>query len=428
MKKWIVGVFVTLLVIGLCVAFEQRRYSNSLFDDFQEKLAAKNYEAARFHLRDLKYKYLAKRVLRIQDPLFLRAFTTVDKIEGVSAKERLKLLEAAFFIEAGAFKKGNYFSKKETRLSYDIEQDPETGSRFIHFDKMLGKGKKKIVYYSLLYDENNPEFVARALSEVPLDREMATTKLFKDTLGIYAVRALTSITHEGKKAGAIISKLYNKGSLHSLFSQIYKKKFKPLSLKEKLHVASHILEGLKHLHEKGVVHRDLSSKNYFVSVHEHKEGRKIEVAIADLERALHTKLAKIEKKTQRIKDAKVQGNRSYTPPEAVIRQHFQPDEYFAMDVYAAGCVLHELFYEARPVWRREKFGKDGRTAEQTHAELVQELEMCTKKRRNELESKKELTPAEEFECVVLQMVHVEPTARGQAASLKSKLDRIVAKL
>ena len=288
---------------------------------------------------------------------------------------------------------------------------------------MLGKGRKKIVYYSIFYDHKRPELVARAVSKESLAKEMATTKRFLNSVGIYAVHAISHVAHKEKKIEAIISKIYNRGSLYSLFSKIYKKKIRPLSTREKLRIASHIMQGLSKLHEERVVHRDLSARNYFVSMNESGSERDIEVVVADLERALH-----LDEVKEPVFDKKVQGNRTYMAPEAILRKEFYPHEFFAMDLYAVGCVLHELYYEARPVWRRSKLGSDGRSENETHQTLVHDIEMCTKKRRDELESKIEHTPEEEFELLVLQMVHVDPALRGSAVHRKEQLDRILTRL
>lgn len=100
-------------------------------------------------------------------------------------------------------------------------------------------------------------------------------------------------------------------------------KYSELSFKDKIRKLIFIADGLKNIHEKGLVHRDFHSGNIL-------NNRKYFTFITDLG------LAKPANETD---DSKVYGVMPYVAPEVLLEKPYTP----ASDVYSFGIVMYEMF-------------------------------------------------------------------------------------
>jgi len=328
-------------------------------------------------------------------------------------------LKTAYFIETRlpkiVKKKNYYITKKKSGLSNNLEHDPSRKATFIILEgkkAQLGKGKKKLVTKAIYYNDAHPEIVARGEQSVPMKRELQVTKKLQSKPGLFQTYGFGKHKAHGKKYTTIYSKLYSPGSLHSALED--KTKF---SIYEKIKIAKDIVRGLHSLHKRGLVHRDLGARNYLINIPKGKRGkRNIEACIADLGRTDYTK---------NVKDSKVQGNTSYTAPEALYRSKLSKKDYFKTDTYAVGCVLYWLFHEKRARWQDMSYVKDTKRPLKTrYHELVHRILKATDSRRKSLDKKKHLSPKAELEAVILNMVDPYPAKRKSAAQLSKRLDAL----
>lgn len=331
-----------------------------------------------------------------------------------------ELLQTALFIETTlpkyAKKHKYYLSKQRTGLAHTVEYDPTHDTTFIVLDgkkNYIGKGKKKTVHKAIHYTHSHPKVVARAVDQVKHSREHSLTKKLHGSPGIYTTVGFGKNTKGGKPYSTIYSKLYRPGSLQDALDKKYR-----LSTYEKMKVACDILEGLYSLHKNGIVHRDLGARNHFIDIPRGKPGRrKVSASIADLGRSTYA---------VRAADTKVQGNTTYTAPEGLYRKKLKGQDYYKTDVFAVGCVLYRLFYNKKAPWQEKSYVKDTkRSLYSRYKSMRHAIKRASKARRTHLATKHaKLTPKEEFELLVLRMVHTDPAKRGTAKELSAKMNKI----
>ena len=339
---------------------------------------------------------------------------------GMSASE---LLQVAFFIEARLpqfiDEKKYYLTAKETGLPRSIEYDPETGYRFIHLEMnnvpCIGGGAKKLVTKSILYDENKPEVLARCEQTAKIEKEVKIAKKLQDVPGIVETRAYTQRIEKRVKYHTLFCKLYEPGSIADVMNDASYK----FTLKEKLFIALNIVKGLEGMQKKGIVHKDLHVHNYFVNITKNKVTRKrdIEVVIADLG------CASFSKKTKKVR---AQGDSAFTAPEGFLNK-LKGKDYYRTDLFAVGCLLYRILYEKKPDWQESEYPKHAKTALLRYRRLFSLVEGATHARRDELQTKEErgmaLRPKEQFELLILRMVHPSPLERPTATEVRKQLER-----
>lgn len=403
--------------------------------EIEMSIEAKRYDHLGMVLREftnktITFKEIKEIAIRKKSVPLLRA---IQAAEIVYAKKNKLGLRLGGFLQIGIFmetkmsryiEKGKYFlTPRETNLTRTIEYDPKTKFRFILLSgkhgSFLGEGKKKTVIKAIRYDRKNPEILARGEQCKKLKLELEITKLLKGKPGVYNAVAFTSHEVKGKQYVTIYSKLYSPGSFATIFeSNII------LSAKEKSKVVLDILAGLESLHQNNIVHTDLSPKNYLVNISPGTEGRrKITATISDFGRS---------KFASESRDISVQGNSLYVAPEGVFREKLMGSDYFATDIYAAGCVFYRLFYERAPPWQEEKYIKNrARSKEENYAILIEKINKATEARRDALATKNAtgILPAEEaLEYLILCMVNPDPRKRGTAKELKRNAATIFKRL
>lgn len=102
----------------------------------------------------------------------------------------------------------------------------------------------------------------------------------------------------------------------------------PLAEEQTMLIMEHIFEGLKFLHEIGIIHRDIKPENILKQkTHDGKDIYKItDFGLSNLN-------------MEQITNAKI-GTAYYVPPEVVEGQKYDK----SIDIWAAGLVLDELIH------------------------------------------------------------------------------------
>ncbi len=126
----------------------------------------------------------------------------------------------------------------------------------------------------------------------------------------------------------IIMKYYRLGSLKDYIT----KNFHNIKWCEKLNILKHIVEGLDHIHNQNIIHRDFHSGNILYE-------NEIDIAISDLGIS--------KSSTKSIdNDNEVYGVISYMALEIL-----QQKEYtIASDIYSFGMIMWELMTGRMPFW------------------------------------------------------------------------------
>lgn len=330
-----------------------------------------------------------------------------------------EFLQIAFYIETTLKNhikhKQYYIPKNRSGLPRGLEYDPASKTTFIILDgtksAFLGEGAKKTAYKSIEYKDAKVSVVARAEQADEMEREFIITRKLKGAPGLFEVKGFGHHTKNGKKYTTIYSKLYTSGNLRTIF----KKRIRFTTI-EKMTIALNILQGLKSMHERGIVHRDFGAKNFFVSIHKGKAPRHIEAVIADFGWSNFVK---------DMAHKKAQANYRNIAPEGFFLEKMHPSHYFATDVYAVGLVLYQLFYEEKASWQKSDKTKSPKIYAHN---LIRNIDKSTNKRRSVLAHKHQtgnISHKERFEYLILRMVSPYPHVRGGAAELHHQLHDIL---
>lgn len=369
--------------------------------------------------KQFEQKYSSKVVERA-----LNASENIWELKSDLGLTKHELFSLCLFIEtklSSHVKKGQlYLRKEKTKLARTIQYDPKTKRTFIHLKqhgiKRLGKGWHKVVTYSIMYSDKNPELVANSVLELDFDsrREVSILKRLKTQRGLAKTYSITTHAKKRskKKVVSIIQKLYNAKSLHH-----YQQNPKILSREKVMHIAHDLLYGLEELHKHNLVHRDLHGGNILV---ERVKGGKYNAAIIDFGQ------------TRRAKQAALYGPmvevpKRFNPPDAFWR-NVKTINAKAVDVYALGLNLYHLYFGVQPEWAsKPAFAKISSLSDSGKVSfrnrLLSKISYYLKKRKNSITSNQDLYTR--FERLILQMCHPKPYKRGSAREVRLKLDKIL---
>ncbi len=122
------------------------------------------------------------------------------------------------------------------------------------------------------------------------------------------------------------------GNLHYIVAEYidgmtlkdYIKTCSPIPVDEIVKLSKQILQGIKHAHERGVVHKDIKSQNILLD--ENKNPKITDFGIADI----------LDEEVTRTQS--LMGTPQYIAPEILNREHLTPQS----DLYAVGIVMYEM--------------------------------------------------------------------------------------
>lgn len=190
---------------------------------------------------------------------------------------------------------------------------------------LLGKGCHKKVYRGIWFSQNRVEVVAACIGDKSTLHEVDILKMLSLGNDFFPFRTFFSLSD---KKHVLVLRFFNLGGLTSL----YKKGFH-FDQNEKLCIARDVVHALAAMHDKGVAHRDLHDGN--VLVHRSLNGR-IHASLVDFGRA----------KTVYSKSKDRPEGASLRNPPEILYLPFSKIEKRPADMYALGCFLYKLLYEA----------------------------------------------------------------------------------
>jgi len=347
-----------------------------------------------------------------------RAMEDFHKDVGMSKND---LFKVAYWFETHPFPKefeSVYLPRSKTGLPQTVEYDPKTGLRFISSGKVIGEGAYKVVTKALLYDPKNPEVVARCEQryDTKHSREFEFTRRLSGHSGLMEARAFL-IRKEGKaQYNTIFAKLYNQGSLGNVLKYTHTK----FSLSEKMQIAHGILKGLETVHKNYIIHRDLGAANCLLNIEKNSSGREVDAVVADFGSARFV---------WEVAGMIPEGHSAYSAPEGVYHERMKGAQYYKTDVFAVGTILHWIYYEKMPRWLKTNYIRAPQAKSARYKELMLVLKQDVSTRRQELEKKvrhgKSLDADEQFEHLILRMLHSDPNQRGTPQELRLELESIM---
>ena len=368
---------------------------------------------------------------KIEIKPFLKAINATQNIRdrlGDVAIAKGELFRIALFIEteledACRTLGSNYLSRRNTGLDRTIQYDPESKQVYIHLKNLgvdeIGRGVKKIVTKSVLYDVKRPEYVARCVSSSKMGNEIMALKLMQGSKGILKVFSYSErTTKKRQKVFSMICKLYKAGSLDKALSDGYQ-----FTFRQKLEITRDLLQGLAAMQAKGLVHRDLTARNVFLD--NNKKGarkkRRFKAVIADFGRTRH-----IDQAT----GVKVQFNSRYLAPEGLIAERLAGEDYYQTDLFALGCILHKLHYEKSGPWIDKSNLKNPTQPDAVkEAKFIYDLERYREVRLAKLALSNGFgfnsSLKDRYEELILQCVHPDPKKRGTAKEHLGAIQQII---
>lgn len=234
-----------------------------------------------------------------------------------------------------------YFSKKiwlikpQKGLPFPIEKDVTTGNIFIHLKgkegAFIGKGSHKIVSKSILYNDK-PCIVARCEIDQPGEYEAQVMDTMRGLRGVVQKYAYIK---RSPKTSELYIQYCNMGCAQRILSGDLR-----IEDKDLLSLMEDLLVGLKGMHERGYIHRDLKRENIFL----HSSKGKLHAMLGDLGFALQMDYPLYPKKHICIPDP-------HCAPETLLRSNHMLDRSLA-ESYSLGVIFHILLFNQHPAWSR----------------------------------------------------------------------------
>ena len=160
--------------------------------------------------------------------------------------------------------------------------------------------------------------------------------------------------------------------------------------------------GLHHIHEKGIVHCDLTGDNILLT-------ENLTAKLADFGRAI---------KGQQIFVKYLPENLDHVPPE-IIEPYSKASRSTKVDVFSFGCVIIHTFIEEYPILDFDKLVETSEVGRYKKHSEVERRSICLKKFKNNCNSAKLLD-------IVLKCLQDNPDYRPTAATLLSLLENQLA--
>ena len=357
------------------------------------------------------------------DTLFAKAFSGATALLSLSEKTGLTLATAfpiTLFAEsdlAEEILRGRHFWAARL-YGRDLQYDPETSSFYIHLGtrgiRSLATSNGKVITKTILYDRLSPCVMAQSSGPRNLKKEISLLRKLRGSPGIILAEGLMSHKdpRSKRRVRTIVTKIFNGGTLQSAMNIPSLR----LSLREKIAIATDIVAGLASLHEKRLIHRDLSPKTYFVNIEKGSGRRKVHAVIADLRRVSSISNAAF---------IPLQDNKGHIAPEGFFCSRLHGTDCYGMDVFAVGTTLWQLAFGRTAPWQARKYSADTSVPiEKRYSLLVASIKRARSapldRIRNKMKHHERLTLSDEFSRLVLQMTDPVAHKRGTAHELKRK--------
>lgn len=396
---------------------------------------AKDWQEIRrvIHKRNPPFDMLEKVGREQNSPVMQRACAAVRAIRAEDSQlgiSETELFQLALFCETELShwvkRRNNYLPSVDTQLPRDLEYDPVSKNTFIHLGtngiSAIGSGQHKTVTKSILYRTERPEIIANCETSLNdgneariIRKEVSIMKRVNGIPGIVEVRSfIRRIENDGScNKFEILCKNYNSGSLRTVHYQ-HTPQF---TFKEKVKVAYDLIQGLAGMHAKHLVHRDLHTGNFLIDIRNPQgQPREVSAVIIDFGRTMPI---------SKCNGLDPQAAKQYRGPEGFLC-HLRGKDYYATDVFAMGCVFHDVLTGHLPKWSNQSWLKNVSPAiserKKVQSRLYSVIQRATRERRVYLRNNYHtLSPMDQFEYLILWMLHPEASQRPTSAQVRSKL-------
>ena len=325
-----------------------------------------------------------------------RALWTKDHAIGMKKKE---LERACLFIDEVASREPRrlFFPKRKTGLACDIERTASPDGFMLTGLAELGRGLHKVVTKALFYGPK-PCIVAECRADASSAHEI---DILKQLQGCRGIIPLLGYSVHPNNTYTIYLDHFPMGSLAIHEGRRF-------STRKKLAIAADVLSGLRSLHERHLVHRDLHQGNILLRSHP------FAAVLIDFDKTIDPQMATDQDLPQ--------APRTKNPPEALI-QKFSAIDRYAADIYAVGCVFYILEWGKNVSWAKmfDVHALPRYTAKQKgslYRTIGRRYEALKKKRVGACIEKEQygtpLTPEERFQVLILAMLSFDPKERPSA--------------
>lgn len=293
--------------------------------------------------------------------------------------------------------KGEFYLQRHEGLPCALEYDPETKKIFIHTGDLLGRGGSKTFKKSILYDVDDPLMVAKANVAINIRTNQEITILKELSQVDRVTHLIASPIHKenGKRFQEIITTICLGGNIKDFFKK------QSLSMKEKVSLATDLMEAIKNAHAHQIAHLDIYAKNILLEDNKdpNLKGIKYRAVLIDWGWA------------KRIKDSH--------------------DRFAKCDVRAAGRTIYALLKKSSGTRSFYEKTNQSRTVLKEQDNLVVEHNKIMTNRKIELDRKNRcnvITLDEKFEWIILSMLHLTLEDKRDAAYWYSELDALLTKM
>jgi serine/threonine protein kinase len=259
----------------------------------------------------------------------------------------------------------------------------------------------------------------RVIAECDCDKtakgEIQALERLRGSRGI--VPFLGSSERARNKRYSIFLEYFSCGSLSHMLRA--KKQF---TIPQAIKIAQDLAMGLRNMHAKKMVHRDLHWGN--VLLRPTKNGL-YDAVLVDFGKTANYK---------EIRDEIPQGAKSRHPPEALLVP-FKKLERFSIDIYALGCTLYQVVWGKLHPWALtynaydvDKYGK--RECIRKYQGIVSSYRStkstCLASANKKLANGQKLSPGDKFKILIFDMMHFNPKNRPNLQTIISRLEKISA--
>ena len=224
------------------------------------------------------------------------------------------------------------FIEEGEEIPCSIEKDPITGFIYIHLknkkEGFIGRGSHKVVTKSILYGKK-PLLVAHCEIDQAGGYELEILERMKNQRGV--IQYFSYIPHSERYCELFLE-YFNCGS----FDEIVKGKLH-IRDSEVLKVMKDLIIGLKGMHDRGYIHRDIKRENIFF----HREGGQVRAVLGDVGLAL-----KIDKDL----DRRIAIPDPNCAPEVLLKPNVEIDRRKA-ETYSLASIFYLMLVERPTAWR-----------------------------------------------------------------------------
>lgn len=349
-----------------------------------------------------------------------RAQAIVKSHLGISGEEALRICR---FIEKQRQLSPGWgsrtFSSRKTHFSCDVERNKQLRAYLIRVEEEnhIGSGCHKSVNKTILYG-SRPRVIAECDCDKTAIGEIRALEQLRGCHGI--VPFLGSSERSKNKRYSIFLEYYSCGSLSHMLRNKY-----VFTIPQAIKIAKDLSNGLRCMHAKKLVHRDLHWGN--VLLRPSSKTGLYDAVLVDFGKTANY---------HKIRDEIPQGAKSRHPPEALLIP-FKKLDRFLVDVYALGCTLYHIVWGKSHPWayeynayevkyysrkeRQRRYDKILKMYQETRRECLS----CIEKKRAVGQS---VTSDDQFKILIFEMMHYKPQYRPTLQTVIDRLNKLAPEL